>query len=161
MRWGPFLPHDCYGTSYSYRTEKKSLLSLHQHRICLTREKSLREWKVAAHHQVLLCDAALCECVTRLSGLHQGAVASPFTLPQQDNRTSASHGLCCWLFFFFFSLKVCSKNISSFARKHGKESLEKLENRKRFQLYFFLPVSIFRHILWKYNSRKKKVFSSK
>lgn len=96
----------------------------------LEREESLREWKVAARHQVLLCEAASRECVTRLSRLHQGAVASPFTLPQQDNRTLASHGRCCWLtppphplfFWFFFSsrlslAKTLQQNISSTASK--------------------------------------------
>lgn len=156
MRWGPLLPHDCYVTSYSYRTEKKSALAAatigyvsHGRKVCES-EKLPR---------TIRCCSVMPRCASAWL-VYLGSIKAllPRRLLCHNKITGLQHPTGCAVDSFF------SFSLSKFAAKIFPPLPESMERKvwkrkqKRFQLYFFLPASIFRHILWKYNSRKERYF---
>lgn len=70
-------------------------------------QSEVSEKLVCRKHQVLLCDVVLCECMTCISGLHQGVrccftIYTAITGWRGAPSTPASHRVFCRFFYFKF-----------------------------------------------------------
>lgn len=121
MRWGPFLPHDCYGTSYSYRTEKKVCSHCtnigyvsHGRKVCES-EKLLR---------TIRCCSVMPRCASAWL-VYLGSIKAllPRRLLCHNKITGLRHPTGCAVDFFF------SFSLSKFAAKIFPSLPESMERK--------------------------------